>query len=49
MPGESRRMRGMQGNARGSYGNGCNVTGECRGMPGEHTKVGAKCHENAEE
>ena len=26
--------RGMQGNARGTYGNGCKVTGECRGMQG---------------
>ena len=41
MPGERTRgrklpgeCRGMQGNARGTYGSGCKVPGECRGMQG---------------
>ena len=47
--------RGMQGNARGMYGSGCKVTGECKGnvceskVPKEcrgmteSTRVGVKC------
>ena len=44
--------RGMQGNARGTYGSGCKVPGECSGMQGnarEHMGVGAKCQGNAGE
>ena len=40
---------GMEGNARGTYWSGCKVPGECRGMPGKRTVVGAKCQRNAEE
>ena len=42
--------RGMQGNARGTYGSGCKVqgdAGECRGMQGKHVR--AKCQGNAGE
>ena len=33
----------MQGNARGTYGSGCKMPGEYRGIPGELMGVGAKC------
>ena len=33
----------MQENARGTYGRGCKVPGECRGMDRAHMGVGAKC------
>ena len=36
MPG---KCRGMQGNARGTYGSGCKVLGDCMGMPGEREYV----------
>ena len=39
--------RGMQGNGRGTYGSGCKVPGECRGMPGKRMGVGANCQGNA--
>ena len=39
----------MQGNARGTYGSGCKVPGDYRGMPGELMGVGAKCEWNAGE
>ena len=39
----------MQGKARGTYGSGCKVPGDYRGMPGELMGVGAKCQGNAEE
>ena len=39
----------MQGNARGTYGSGCKVPGEYRGMPGELMGVGSKCQGNAGE
>ena len=39
----------MQGNARGTYGSGCKVPGDYRGMPGELMGVGAKCQLNAGE
>ena len=45
-------MQEMLGNARGTYGSGCKVPGECRGMQGnarEHMGVGAKCQGNAGE
>ena len=41
--------RGMQGNATGTYDSGCYVPGECRGMQGERTIVGATCQGNAGE
>ena len=31
------------------YGTRCKVTGECRGMPGEHKAVGSKSEGNAGE
>ena len=37
----------MQGNARVTYGSGCKLPGECRGLPGERMVVGAKCQGNA--
>ena len=37
----------MQGNARGTYGSGCKLPGEYRGMPGELMGVGANCQGNA--
>ena len=40
---KSRGMQGMQRNARGTYGSGCIMPGECRGLPGECKGVGAKC------
>ena len=40
---------GMQGNARGTYGSGCKVPGDYRGMKGELMAVGAKCQWNAGE
>ena len=33
----------MHGNARGTYGSGCIVPGECGGLPEECKGVGAKC------
>ena len=39
----------MQGNARETYGSGCKVPGDYRGMPGELMGVGAKCQWNAGE
>ena len=39
----------MQGNARGTYGSGCKVPGDYRGMPGERTRVEAKCQGNTGE
>ena len=42
--GNTRECRRMQGNARGTYGSGCKVPGECRGMC-----VGAKYPGNAGE
>ena len=39
----------MQRNARGTYERGCKLPGECRGMPGERTVVGAKCQRNSGE
>ena len=39
----------MQENARGTYESGGKVPGECRGMPGERTRVEAKCQGNAGE
>ena len=47
MPG---KCRGIQGNAKGTYGSECKVQGnavECRGIPGEHMEVGANCQRNA--
>ena len=46
--------RGMQGNARGTYGSRCKVTGECRGSRGmqgnaRETYVRVKCQGNAGE
>ena len=38
--------REIQGNAKGMYGSGCKLPGECRGMPGERMGVGAKCQGN---
>ena len=60
MPGERMRVeakclgnawecRGIQGNSRGTYGSGCKVPGECRGMPGERMAVGANSQGNARE
>ena len=49
MPGEHmgvQSARGMQGNARRTYRMVCKVPGECKGMPGEHMEVGAKCQGN---
>ena len=37
----------MKGNARGTYGSGCKVPGEYRGIPEELMGVGAKCQVNA--
>ena len=39
----------MHRNARGMYKRGCKLPGECRGMAGERTVVGAKCQGNAGE
>ena len=39
----------MQGNARGTYGSGCKVLGDYKGMPGELMGVAAKCQWNAGE
>ena len=39
----------MQGNPRGTYGSGCKVPRDYRGMPGELMGVGAKCQGNARE
>ena len=39
----------MHENARGTYGSGCKVPGEYRGMPGEHMGMGAKCQGDAGE
>ena len=41
--------RGMQGNARGTYGSGCKVPGECRGMQGnaKETYRSVNCQVNA--
>ena len=42
-------MMGMQGNARGTYGSGCelpNECRECRGMPGERMGVDVNCQGN---
>ena len=39
----------MHRNARGRYKRGCKLPGECRGMAGERTVVGAKCQGNAGE
>ena len=47
---EYRGMQGIQGNARGTYGSGCKVSGECwecRGMPRERMRVGVNCQGNA--
>ena len=33
----------MQGNARGTYGSGCKVPGDYRGMSGELMGVGVNC------
>ena len=35
--------RGIQGNASGTYENGCIAPGECRELPGECKGVGVKC------
>ena len=48
--GNARECRGIQGNARGTYGSGCKVPGECwecRGMPRERMGVGVNCQGNA--
>ena len=45
--GNAGECRGIQGNARGTYGSGCKVPGECWGMPGERTGVGVNCQGNA--
>ena len=37
----------MQGNARGTYGSGSKVSGECRGMPGKRMEVDPTCQGNA--
>ena len=39
----------MQGNARGTYGSGCKVPGECRGMQGntKETYRSVNCQVNA--
>ena len=45
-------MKGLQRNARGTYERGVNCqenAGECRGISGERTVVGAKCQRNAGE
>ena len=58
MPGERMRVeakcqenagecRGIQGNARGTYGSGCKEPGKCRGMPRERMGVGINCQGNA--
>ena len=47
--GNSGECRGMQGNARGTYGSWCKEPGEYRGMPEELMGVDAKCHGNAGE
>ena len=39
----------MHGKARGTYGSGCKVPGDYRGMPEELMGVGAKCQGNAGE
>ena len=39
----ARGMHGKQGNARGTYGSGCIVPGECSGLRGECKGVGVKC------
>ena len=39
----ARGMHGKQGKARGTYGSGCIVPGECRGLPWECKGVGVKC------
>ena len=46
MPGE---CRGIQGNARGTYGSGCKVPGECRRMQGNarETYRSVNCQVNA--
>ena len=43
--------RGMQGNARGTYGSGCKVPGECGGMQenARETYRSVKCQGNAGE
>ena len=48
--GNAGECRGIQGNARGTYGSGCKVPGECwdcRGMPRERMGVGVNCQGNA--
>ena len=43
-------FRGIQGNARGTYGSGCKLPGECgecRGMPGGRMGVGVNCQGRA--
>ena len=42
----ARGMQEMLGNARGTYGSGCKVPGECRGMPQQRMGV-VQCQENA--
>ena len=53
MPGErTREIANCQGNARGTYGSGCKVPGECgecRGMPGKRIGVSVKRQGNAGE
>ena len=42
----ARGMLGMQGDAKGTYGSGCKLPGECsecRGMPRERMGVGVNC------
>ena len=39
----ARGMLGMQGNARDTYGSGCRVPEECRGLLGKCKGVGVKC------
>ena len=39
----------MQGTTRGMQGSGCKVLAECRGIPGERTRVEAKYQGNAAE
>ena len=50
MKGNAGEYRGIQGNARGTYGSGCKVPGECwecRWMPRERMGVGVNCQGNA--
>ena len=53
VPGNAEECRGIQGNARETYGSECKLLGECRecwgcrGMPGIRMEVGVECQRNA--